>query len=319
VKLVFYDEMLPLTQGLKGLSNKRRSPPVLFDHEVLPSRVSHLTISISFLPAPPSPSASASSTAASTTSYPAHTLVVAISTLITPVATAKVLALGLSSSVASAVLHAREHGAHLAGVHLGGVHAHLLHELLHLGVHPRHAPGATGASSTGASSRVTACAAAGTSHVHATHHHHVIEVVHHLLVIGRPDVSAKLRAHTLLLLRIECPGEFIEAVVEVVADVGTRLAPRLLVVWEVCVPRELALLAHASCRATNAPSSMLTCVMGFPVPGYTGFALMSMVDFDAAAEVLSALGVARCVPEDDVLDSSFVGAGLTVASLDVDL
>lgn len=29
---------------------------------------------------------------------------------------------------------------------------------------------------------------------------------------------------------------------------------------------------------------MLICVMGFPVPGYTGFALMSIVDLDAAAD-----------------------------------
>lgn len=60
--------------------------------------------------------------------------------------------------------------------------------------------------------------------------------------------------------------------------------------------------------------------MGFPVLGYTGFALMSIVDFDAAADAWSALGVAtlEAVPLVDLdFSSFFTGGGFVVESPEV--
>lgn len=64
---------------------------------------------------------------------------------------------------------------------------------------------------------------------------------------------------------------------------------------------------------------MLTWVMGLPEPAWIGFALMSMVDLDAAAEVLSALGAATLRVLDCLDSSSFLaGAGFTVTSVEAD-
>lgn len=56
------------------------------------------------------------------------------------------------------------------------------------------------------------------------------------------------------------------------------------------------------------PVSMLTCVMGFPAAGYTGFALMSILELLAAAAAWSAEGTGSgfC--------SSFAGAGFAETS-----
>lgn len=53
---------------------------------------------------------------------------------------------------------------------------------------------------------------------------------------------------------------------------------------------------------------MLTCVMGFPAAGYTGFALMSILELLAAAAAWSAEGTGSgfC--------SSFAGAGFAETS-----
>ena len=51
-----------------------------------------------------------------------------------------------------------------------------------------------------------------------------------------------------------------------------------------------------------------------------GFTLISMVDFDAAAEVLSALGAARLTVLDALDSSSFLtGAAFTGRSFEADL
>lgn len=57
---------------------------------------------------------------------------------------------------------------------------------------------------------------------------------------------------------------------------------------------------------------MLTCVMGFPAAGYIGFASMSMVDLEAAAEVLSALG-APTLAALGPFDSSLFAGGSEVS------
>lgn len=63
---------------------------------------------------------------------------------------------------------------------------------------------------------------------------------------------------------------------------------------------------------------MFTCVIGFPAAGYIGSASMSIVDFDAAAEVLSALGAATLAALGAFEPSLFADAG-SAASFAVDL
>lgn len=65
---------------------------------------------------------------------------------------------------------------------------------------------------------------------------------------------------------------------------------------------------------------MLTCVMGLPAAAYTGLALMSTVDFDAAAEAWSALGAATLAVLVDARDASsfLIGAAFTGVSVDVE-
>ncbi len=68
------------------------------------------------------------------------------------------------------------------------------------------------------------------------------------------------------------------------------------------------------------PSSMFTCVMGLPAAGYIGFASMSIVDFEAAAEVLSALGAATGALLRPLFDPAFFpSAAESAASPAVDL
>lgn len=69
------------------------------------------------------------------------------------------------------------------------------------------------------------------------------------------------------------------------------------------------------CNVDSVPSSMLTCVMGLPADGYIGLALMSIVDLDAAADVLSALGAATLAALGPLI--SFFAGGAFTASLDV--
>ncbi len=65
---------------------------------------------------------------------------------------------------------------------------------------------------------------------------------------------------------------------------------------------------------------MFTCVMGLPASGYIGFAFMSTVDFEAAADAWSALGVARLTAPVVVASvSGLTGAGLAGLSLAPDL
>lgn len=192
----------------------------------------------STLPAAPSATASA-------------LVITSIASLIAAItaAAAKVmtgLALGLPSG--AAVLHAREHGIHLAHVHLRGVNArchHLLHHLLHLGRRAFHAWHTAG--------RVTATATTAW-HSHATHHHGV-ELVHHLLVIGGKHVGAKLASHGLLLVGVQRPCKLVKTVVEVVANIGAWFAPWLFVIGEVysrCVSANvLAPLRSESASGTD--------------------------------------------------------------------
>ena len=64
---------------------------------------------------------------------------------------------------------------------------------------------------------------------------------------------------------------------------------------------------------------MLTCVIGLPLPACMGFALISIVDLDAASDVLSALGAATFKALDALEPSSFlIGAAFTVMSLEAD-
>jgi hypothetical protein len=124
-------------------------------------------------------------------------------------------------------LHTSKHSIHLTGIHLTWIHArghHLLHHCLHLrghAIHSRHT-----------SRRVAA--ATTTWHGHAAHHHHV-ELVHHLLIVLGKNIGAEFTSDCFLLGGVECPRKLVEAVVEVVADVRTRLAPRLVVFWEIFI------------------------------------------------------------------------------------
>lgn len=56
-------------------------------------------------------------------------------------------------------------------------------------------------------------------------------------------------------------------------------------------------------------------MIGFPVPGWIGFTFTSIVDLDAAAEVLSALGAATLTDGRDS-ESLRAGAGCVGTSLD---
>lgn len=60
--------------------------------------------------------------------------------------------------------------------------------------------------------------------------------------------------------------------------------------------------------------------MGLPAAAYTGFALISTVDFDAAADVWSALGAATLAALGNVrgVSSFLIGAGFTRMSVDVE-
>jgi hypothetical protein len=62
---------------------------------------------------------------------------------------------------------------------------------------------------------------------------------------------------------------------------------------------------------------MLTWVIGLPAAGYIGFALMSIVDFEAASDVLSALGVPMLATLDLVAPSFLTGADFADGSSDV--
>lgn len=71
----------------------------------------------------------------------------------------------------------------------------------------------------------------------------------------------------------------------------------------------------------NIPSSMLTAVMRFPAGVYTGLPSTSILELDAAAAALSALGTARGLEAvSGLVDGDLLraGAGFTEASLDVD-
>jgi len=57
---------------------------------------------------------------------------------------------------------------------------------------------------------------------------------------------------------------------------------------------------------------MLTCVMGLPTEGNTGFALRSILELDAASASESALGTGNGAFE-TAEESSFFGGGLTGA------
>lgn len=57
--------------------------------------------------------------------------------------------------------------------------------------------------------------------------------------------------------------------------------------------------------------------MGFPAAGYIGFASMSMVDFEAAAEVLSALGAATLEALRPFGDSFFDGGSAESRAVDL--
>lgn len=72
----------------------------------------------------PSATATTASKSTSSTAASRHALVIAEATLVSTEAAAKVLPLvALRASIATGVLHPREHGRHLAWVHLRRVHA----------------------------------------------------------------------------------------------------------------------------------------------------------------------------------------------------
>ena len=127
--------------------------------------------------------------------------------------------------------HATTSHLHESGkVHLTRVHTaarHLLHHHLHLAlVHAEATPHPAHASRPLRGSRRRAAARHG-RHAGHTAGHHLLHLCHLLLLL------LDGLAHLLLLQPVRLPGELVEAVVEVVADIRAGFPPWLVVLWKI--------------------------------------------------------------------------------------
>lgn len=160
------------------------------------------------------------------------------------IATAEILTLTALPLLGASILHASKHGAHSRRVHLAGVHAaaghHLLHHLLHLGrhsLHPRHAAG--GPALARSALATTGGARHHPWHAAHAHHHHVLHILHHFLVVGSDGIRIELLPHAPLLGGIECPGELVQAVVEVVGQICAGPPPWLVMLSQILIDVDL--------------------------------------------------------------------------------